>query len=213
METISIQPDSSDIFYTDKMLAQDNVVHGFFTRRGGVSEGIYNSLNCGQGSDDNTDAIEQNRQIIADQLGALHLISVYQIHSDQCVTVDEPWTVENRPQADAMVTDKSGIALGILTADCAPILFTGQKSDGSPVIGAAHAGWKGAIGGVLSSTIETMCDMGAELKTIKAAIGPCIGKRSYEVDEMFMNRFLQQDDQNEKFFTLSKNEGHFLFEI
>ncbi len=207
------QQDSKEISYHHESFAGACISHGFFTRRGGVSAGIYEGLNCGQGSDDNPDHIKQNRSIVAEHLGASSddLLSVHQIHSDQCIYVTERWEPDNRPQADAMVTDKAGFALGILTADCAPVLFYGEKSDGVPVIGAAHAGWKGALGGILESTLKAMKELGAQ--NIKASIGPCIDKRSYEVDESFFERFVQAHESYERFFGAAQKKEHYMFDL
>lgn len=188
------------------------VAHGFFTRAGGVSEGIYAGLNCGQGSNDKAAHVKENRARVAAHLGAGEILSLYQIHSDKCLPVESSWGDE-RPEGDAFVTDKPGIALGILTADCAPVLFAGTKSDGSPVIGAAHAGWKGSIGGVLQSTVKMMITCGAEIESIKAVIGPCIAKKSYEVDAGFFKTFLETDENFENFFGAGAREGYFQFDL
>lgn len=217
MDTALSQQDltSNKIFYRSDVLNDQQVEHGFFTRIGGVSGGVYQGLNCGVGSDDEAAHVEQNREIVAQHLGTQgdHLLSVYQVHGDRCMTAIRPWSLENRPEADAMVTEKQGIALGILTADCAPVLFTGTKYDGAPVIGAAHAGWQGALGGVLDSTIKAMETLGAEKKSIKAAIGPCISKKTYEVGEDFLRRFLEQDEFYEHFFGAASKENHYMFDL
>ncbi|MEM8791727.1 MAG: peptidoglycan editing factor PgeF, partial [Pseudomonadota bacterium] len=167
--------------------------HGFFTRQGGVSSGIYDSLNGGQGSHDNSEHVAENRRRIAQHLGTSDVISVHQIHSDTVVHVTG--ASSERPQADAMVTSKPGCALGILVADCAPVLFADSSAG---VIGAAHSGWKGAIGGVLETTITAMGALGAS--EIKAVIGPCISQRSYEVGPEFFDRFVDDDPDNTRFF-------------
>ncbi|MFZ2870015.1 peptidoglycan editing factor PgeF [Zavarzinia sp.] len=164
--------------------------HGFFGRKGGVSEGIYSSLNCGLGSDDARDAVMENRDRIAGAIGATALLSLYQVHSCDVVTVDSPWTPGEGAKADAMVTRQRGIALGILTADCAPILFADRAAG---VIGAAHAGWKGALGGIAEATVAAMVTLGAEPSRIAAVIGPCIGRASYEVGPEFEARFIELD--------------------
>ncbi|MCB1532541.1 MAG: peptidoglycan editing factor PgeF [Alphaproteobacteria bacterium] len=189
------------------------VSHGFFGRQGGVSEGIYESLNCGQGSGDDPAHVEENRARVAAKLGVgrARLLSLYQIHSDVCLRVTEGW--EERPEADAHVTDRPGLALSILTADCAPVLFYGEKDDGAPVIGAAHAGWRGAFGGVLESTVGAMKDLGAKPASIRAAIGPCIAKASYEVDDGFVQRFIETDEANEHFFGAAARAGHAMFDL
>lgn len=189
-----------------------HVRHGFFTREGGVSKGIYASLNCGYGSDDNTENVRENRARVAEKLSVERekLLTVYQIHSPTVVEVTEPWTPDTAPQADAMVTAAPGIALGILTADCAPVLFADKKAR---VIGAAHAGWKGAVTGVLEATVEAMVSLGAERGNIAAAIGPCISKESYEVGPEFHERFLSEADENARWFEPSEKAGHFMFDL
>jgi len=193
-------------------LISERVFHGFFSRKGGQSEGLYAALNCGAGSDDDPEAVIANKEIVRKAAGAEHLVTLYQVHSAECVVVDAPFegTV---PEADAMVTDKAGIALGVLTADCAPVLFYGEKADGSPVIGAAHAGWGGAFKGVLAATVEKMQGLGAELPSIRAAIGPCIAQSSYEVTYEFAERFVEQDDVHERFFKAAQKDGHLMFDL
>lgn len=176
--------------------------YGFFTRNGGISDGLYESLNCGYGSHEDVGNIVENRRRVASSIGCKNesLLSVYQVHGKDVETVQAIWDDRNRPHADAMVTDKAGIALGILTADCAPVLFYGKKGDGSPVIGAAHAGWQGALKGVLENTIKTMIEIGADIKSMNACVGPCISKASYEVSESFMTPFLDKNERSEIFF-------------
>lgn len=189
-----------------------SVSYGFFGRQGGVSDGIYGSLNCGEGSGDDLEAVHENRTRVAVALEVDWLLSLYQIHSATCLDVTAPWMHE-RPQADAMVTDVPGIALGILTADCAPVLFTGKKADGTPVIGAAHAGWKGALGGILESTVRMMSEKGAQMETIRACVGPCIGKASYEVGAEFLETFLNDNEENERFFGSAQRADHYMFDL
>lgn len=186
--------------------------HGFFGRVGGVSEGIYSSLNCGYGSGDALKHVHQNREIVAEKLGvsSADLCTVSQIHSPKAVIVQEPWQVQHAPVADALVTNQAGIALGILTADCMPILFADGKN---MVIAAAHAGWKGAFSGVIESTIAAMQQLGATPENITATIGPAISAQSYEVSADFRANFLGQAAENEIFFTPSPNEGHFMFDL
>lgn len=194
----------------------DAVAHGFFGRQGGVSEGIFSSLNCGVGSADRQDAVIENRSRVAATLGNTHdkLMTLHQIHSNICVVVDAPYdAIGNRPQADALVTDKAGLTLGILTADCAPVLFRGLTAEGRPIIGAAHAGWGGALKGVLENTIKTMLKQGLTLSTLKAVVGPCIGPQSYEVSSSFRDEFLRQTDQNAHYFAAAKNDGHYMFDL
>ncbi len=178
------------------------IAHGFFGRRGGVSTGLYDSLNIGAGSGDDARAIRTNRERLSNAIGARHLLSCFQIHSSKVVRVTKPWTT--RPQADGMVTDQPGIALCILTADCVPILFADASAG---VIGAAHAGWKGAIGGVAEATIEAMEALGAERSNITAAIGPAIQQASYEVGAEFRETFVNADQANAKFFTCDPSQS------
>ncbi|MEQ8269079.1 MAG: peptidoglycan editing factor PgeF [Parvibaculum sp.] len=189
-----------------------HVRHGFFTREGGVSKGIYAALNCGLGSNDDRGAVLKNRASVARALGVEpeNLVTVHQIHSPDVVEVTSPWTWEDAPQADAMVTTASGIVLGVLAADCAPVLFADKKAR---VIGAAHAGWKGALTGVMDTTIEAMEKLGATRGNIAAAIGPCISRDAYEVGPEFRARFLDADAENVKWFGASEKPGHFMFDL
>lgn len=191
-------------------------VHGFFGRQGGVSQGIFASLNCGPGSGDDPSSIAENRRRVAASLSidTQSLISLHQIHSAACVAVSKPWQSADRPQADALVTDMPGLGLSVLTADCAPILFAGAKPNGKPVIGAAHAGWKGALGGVLEATIQKMvAEYGARIETIRASIGPCIQKQSYEVSDAFAVPFFALDHSNKRFFSDANRAGHLMFDL
>lgn len=177
-----------------------NAPHGFFTRRGGVSEGIYASLNCGFGAKDDPEAaVTENRRRAADAIGGAPetLLSAYQIHSALAATVSEPWAPKQGPQADAMVADRPGLTLGVLTADCAPVLLEDAEAG---VIGAAHAGWRGALGGVLQATLAAMEDLGAKPRRIQAAVGPCIGPEAYEVGPEFVERFGAADPASARFF-------------
>lgn len=183
--------------------------HGFFGTQGGVSEDLYRSLNCGPGSNDNSDHVKENRARVATTFDCDNLLTCHQTHSNICVYVDLPF--QERPQADALVTDVPGLLIGALTADCAPILFCGEKIDGSLVVGAAHAGWRGAIGGIIESTINVMKEKGAAIETIKAAIGPCIGKQSYEVGEEFREEFINNDASYAQFF--KQKETKYLFDL
>jgi YfiH family protein len=190
--------------------ALGDVPHGFFGRRGGVSLGELASLNTGLGSGDDEAAISENRRRAADAImpGAA-LVGVYQVHGRDCAVVDAPWSDADRPHADALVTDRPGALLGILTADCVPILFADADAG---VVGAAHAGWKGALAGVSDATIAAMETRGASASRITAAIGPCIGAASYEVDMAFVDRFLADDDANDHFFRAGR-AGHAQFDI
>jgi YfiH family protein len=176
----------------------DAVPHGFLGRAGGMSKGALAGLNVGYGSADDREAIEENRRrAIAAVLPGAKLATVHQIHSATVVEVQEPWPQSERPHADAMVTDRPGLLLGILTADCAPVLFADAEA---AVIGAAHAGWRGALAGVTDATIAAMETLGGRRERIRAAIGPCIAQRSYEVDEDFQARFVADEEDNARFF-------------
>lgn len=185
--------------------------HGFFTREGGVSTGLYHSLNGGQGSQDDPPNVTENRARIAHTMGVApdHLMSVYQIHSPDCLTISVPWPAD-RPKADAMVTAKRGLALAILTADCGPILFADAEAQ---IIGAAHAGWKGAVTGVLENTVEAMCALGARRDSIVATIGPSISQAAYEVGPEFVERFNTVDAGNSQYFVPSERANHAMFDL
>jgi purine-nucleoside/S-methyl-5'-thioadenosine phosphorylase / adenosine deaminase len=182
--------------------------HGFLGRRGGASTGELAGLNVGYGSLDDRSAIEENRRrAIAAVLPDSDLATVHQVHSAEAIHVERPWPQDERPRADAMVTDRPGLLLGILTADCAPVLFADPDAG---VIGAAHAGWRGALAGVTDSTLAAMERAGARRERTRAAVGPCIGRASYEVDETFRAGFLEADDTNERFFaTGPSGKPHF----
>ncbi len=185
--------------------------HGFFTRRGGVSTGLYASLNCGPGSSDDPAAVQENRRRVAVSLHAPHgLASLYQVHGREVVAVGDDYDIAQRPKADGLVTRRRGIALGILSADCAPVLFADTEAG---VIGACHAGWRGALAGISDATIEAMIALGANRARIKAAIGPCIGQASYEVSNPFRNEFLAADTGNAAFFAAGKRNGHWQFDL
>jgi hypothetical protein len=190
----------------------DGIRHAFFTRTGGVSEGLFASLNCGFGSSDPEDHVIENRRRAAAtlDLGAERLVTCYQVHSPQVTVVEQPWRREDRPRADAMVTRTPGVALGILTADCAPVLFADPAAR---IIGAAHAGWRGAVGGVLEATVTAMTKLGATPQRIVAAVGPCIAQASYEVGPEFPAPFLAEDAANATFFVPAARAGHFLFDL
>ena len=184
--------------------------HGFLGRRGGLSRGLYAELNVGLGSDDDRAAVIENRSRAANAvMPRSTLCTLFQIHSADVVTVSEPFAGDERPYGDAMVTDRPGLLLGILTADCVPVLFADAQAG---VIGAAHAGWKGAISGVTDATIDAMEALGARRHRIVAAIGPCIARKSYEVSDEFVARFEAEDALNERFFTGGK-AGHAYFDI
>ena len=184
------------------------VAHGFLGRRGGVSAGELAGLNVGLGSGDDRALIAENRsRAIAAVMPGAQLATAFQIHSARVVRVKAPWPDDNRPHADALVTDRPGLLLGILTADCAPVLLADAEAG---VIGAAHAGWRGALGGVTDATIDAMEKFGARREKITAAVGPCIARASYEVDRGFLDRFLADEPGNERFFADGPNgKPHF----
>jgi YfiH family protein len=191
--------------------ALHGVAHGFLGRKGGVSTGDMASLNVGLGSTDDPALIAENRRRAVEAvLPGARLATLYQVHSPDCVAIVEPFEDRLRPHADALVTDRPGLALGILTADCAPVLFADREAG---VVGAAHAGWKGAVGGVTDSTIAAMETLGATRDRIVAAIGPCIARASYEVDIVFLARFAEDDPDNERFFTEGRREDHWQFDL
>lgn len=193
------------------LAALPGIAHGFFGREGGVSTGLYTSLNCGPGSRDDKASVAENRGRVAAALGAGRLTSLAQIHSPLVHVVGPDWDAAAHPEGDGMVTAQTGTALGILTADCAPVLFADPQAR---VIGAAHAGWKGAIGGVLEATMAAMQSLGAEASRITAAIGPCISQAHYEVGFDFRDRFLEQGGlRMRKFFVPSGKEGHYRFDL
>ena len=194
------------------LTALPGVGHAFFTRDGGVSEGVYATLNGGIGSNDAPDTVNENRRRMAELVGVqpARLLSLYQIHSPDAVVVSEPWHRDARPRADAMVTHKPGLALGISTADCGPVLFADPKAQ---VIGAAHAGWRGALTGVLEATIAAMEKLGAERTNIVAAMGPMIRRPNYEVGPEFVARFRETDKDNERYSIPAARSGHALFDL
>lgn len=173
--------------------------HGFFTRKGGASSGIFEGLNCGQGSSDLNEAVTINRARVAGAMGVApaDLVSLRQVHSTRVVSVTAAWSVGERPEADAAVTDRPGLALGILTADCAPVLL---RAGDAPVIGAAHAGWRGALDGVLERTVIAMEALGARRSAIRAAVGPTISQRAYEVGPEFFEQFAWEEAGFDRFF-------------
>jgi len=186
--------------------------HAFFTRDGGVSGGIYASLNGGIGSNDDPAHVAENRRRMAEQLGVApeHFLSVHQTHSPNVVVATGPWQGAARPLADAIVTRAEGLAIGATAADCGPILLVDPAAR---VIGAAHAGWKGALSGILESTIAAMEKLGAERTGIVAAIGPLIRQHSYEVGDEFVERFIEADAENALFFIAAARDGHAMFDL
>jgi YfiH family protein len=199
------------LILTARSLATPNISHGFFGRAGGVSKGIFASLNCGPGSGDERADVIANRDRVIEALSpSAQLLTLYQIHSGEAVTVTAPWNLGEGPKADAMATNVPGLALGILTADCAPVLFADTEAR---VIGAAHAGWKGALSGVTDSAIDAMEKLGARRDRIVAAIGPCISQENYEVGAEFRGRFISAASDNGRWFNASDKPEHFRFDL
>jgi polyphenol oxidase len=194
-------------------LRLDGLTHGFFTREGGHSSGPFASLNCGMGSGDDRQTVLRNRAAVAERLGVEpnSLLSAYQVHSAEAVVVTGPWPEEGeRPRVDALVTRTPGVALGVLTADCGPVLFADLQAR---VIGAAHAGWKGALTGVTARTLDVMEGEGAQRSRITAVIGPMISQAAYEVGPEFPARFTEADPANARYFAPSARPGHAMFDL
>ena len=181
-----------------------DVQHGFFTRKGGASSGIFRGLNCGTGSSDQSDIVRINRARVAEAMGVDALNAVHQYHSADVVTVTDPLG-EAKPKADALVTNVPGQALSILTADCQPVLFSDPKAK---VIGAAHAGWRGALAGVLEATIEAMVALGATRGDIRATVGPTISQKAYEVGPEMLDEFIAEDPENTRFFAQGQGDRY-----
>ncbi len=188
------------------------VRHAFFTRSGGVSQGVYASLNGGVGSDDRPAAVAENRARMAAALGVApdRLLTPYQIHSPDVAVVESPWTEQTRPRADALVTNTPGLAIGVSTADCGPLLFADSQAG---VIGAAHAGWRGALTGVIEATLDAMESLGADRTHVTVALGPTISQANYEVGPEFVERFLAANADNARFFTPSNRASHAMFDL
>ncbi len=186
--------------------------HGFFTREGGVSGGDYTSLNCGLGSEDDPAHVAENRAVVAAALkvDAASLATAYQIHSPDVVLVRSSEDAARRPRADALVTDRPGLAVGVLTADCTPVLFADAENR---VVGAAHAGWRGALGGVLEATVRQMESLGADRAALVAAIGPTISWAAYQVGPEFWDAFMEEDPDSEDFFRDDQVSGRFQFDL
>jgi hypothetical protein len=186
--------------------------HAFFSRDGGVSGGIYAGLNGGIGSNDDPAKVAENRRLMAEQMGVTtdHFLTLFQVHSPDAVVASGPWDTTSRPRADAIVTRTEGLAIGVTAADCGPILFVDPNAR---VIGAAHAGWKGALTGIVESTVDAMERLGADRAGIVAAIGPLIRQPSYEVGNEFVERFVDADAQNVLFFLPASREGHAMFDL
>lgn len=195
-----------------EVLKNAATTHGFFTRIGGASTGIYEGLNVGLGSDDERETVLENRRRIAESMGVTddRLMMVYQVHSADVAIADTPWTMDNRPKQDAMVCSTPDIAIGIMTADCGPVLFQDAENG---VIGAAHAGWKGATGGILENTISAMETIGAERENIVALLGPTISQKHYEVGPEFIENILGMNAKNETYFAPSTNANHAMFNL
>lgn len=186
--------------------------HAFFTREGGVSGGIYASLNGGVGSNDTPENVKENRARMAAALGVTpdNFVTPYQIHSADVAVADAPWAPDQRPRVDAVVTRKPRLAIGVSTADCGPLLFADQNAG---VVGAAHAGWRGAFTGVIEGTLDAMEKLGADRSRIIVALGPTISQPNYEVGPEFVERFLKADPDNARFFTESTRTGHAMFDL
>jgi YfiH family protein len=189
-----------------------HVSHGFFTREGGHSRGLFASLNCGMGSGDDKEIVRRNRAIVAEALSVAepHLITAYQVHSPDVIVVEGPWAGGERPRADGMATKTRGLAIGVLAADCGPVLFSDAQAG---VIGAAHAGWKGALAGVTGRTLDAMERLGAKRARTVAVVGPMISSAAYEVGPEFPERFLDDDRANKRFFAASARAGHTMFDL
>ncbi len=200
----------SDVVTVPAFSALAAVRHGFFTRNGGESQGLYTSNNCAYGANDERDVVTRNRAHCAARLGLSSLITAYQRHTADVVTVTAPWAPEAAPVADAMVTRTPGIGLGILTADCGPVLFADAEAG---VVGAAHAGWRGAFDGVLQNTVAAMIRLGAQPERIVAALGPCIAQTSYEVGPEFVANFTARDPAYARYFTDPKHNGRSYFDL
>lgn len=205
-----VTPDRA-MFCASTLESCDGIRHGFFTRQGGVSRGIYGSLNCGLGSRDDAENVRQNRALVAYTLGVPPecLLTLYQIHSATAVIVDRPWNGE-APEADALVTRTPGLAISALTADCAPILFCDPEAR---VIAAAHAGWRGALSGIVEATIATMEELCAKRERIVAVIGPTISQRAYEVGADYVDRFVAEEPASTAFFMTDESSGEPHFDL
>jgi YfiH family protein len=186
--------------------------HGFFTREGGYSLGLFASLNCGLGSGDDKPTVSRNREVVCGKLGvsSASLLTTWQHHSSDTIAITAPWDAVSPPRGDAIVTATPGIAVAVLTADCAPILFADPEAR---VIGAAHAGWKGALAGITDSAIAAMEELGARRSRTTAVIGPAISQAVYEVGPELYENFIDEDRDNAKFFALSRRPGHHMFDL
>jgi polyphenol oxidase len=194
----------------DCLAGRPGIAHGFFTRHGGVSQGLYAALNCGLGSGDDAAAVGENRCRVQRHLAARAILTTHQVHSANAVTVRQPWADSDRPRADAVVTATRGLALAVLSADCAPILLADAEAG---VIAAAHAGWRGALGGVIEAAIAAMEALGARRARMHAAVGPCIGQDAYEVGLEFQAQFAHTDPASARFFSLPQPGGRPHFDL
>lgn len=203
---------SSPIPITAAALSSPPICHGFFTREGGVSDGEFASLNCGFGSGDAPDKVAENRRRAACEVldAEARLVTAHQRHTALAIIVREPWAPAEAPVADGLVTDRACLALGVLAADCAPVLLADAQAH---VVGAAHAGWRGALDGIIEATLARMIELGASRARIAAVVGPCIGPGSYEVGSEFRARFLAADAANEDLFQPSRRAGHAMFDL
>ena len=203
--------DAEPAFLTAASLSDlPGIAHGFFTRRGGVSSGLYASLNVGYGSSDDPENVTENRRRAVAALNARSLNTVYQCHGVDVAVAENTWRPADSPKADAIVTTQPGLAIGILTADCGPVLLADPENR---VVGAAHAGWRGAVGGVIDAVVAAMEGLGARRASIRAAAGPMIAQASYEVGPEFPAPFVDQDPRNERFFRPSQRAGHHMFDL
>lgn len=195
-----------------KAPALDGVAHAFFTRQGGVSTGVYASLNGGVGSHDDPHAVAENRRRMAEALGVAptHFLVPFQIHSAEAIAVSAPWAADARPRCDGLVTATPGVGLGVTGADCGVLLFADSKAG---VIGACHSGWKGALTGIIEATVAAMTELGASRQNIRAALGPTIAQKSYEVGPEFLALFVTADEANRRFFAPSPRGGHAFFNL
>ncbi|HSR54859.1 MAG TPA: peptidoglycan editing factor PgeF [Alphaproteobacteria bacterium] len=200
------------VIHAPNLEDQKGVVHGFFTRRGGTSSGLYASLNAGPGSGDDRDRVAANRDRAAAALGLGpgRIVTAYQVHSADVAEVEAPWDMADAPRVDGLVTRVPGVGLGVLAADCAPVLMADAEAG---VVGAAHAGWRGALNGVIEATVAAMEGLGADRSRIGAAIGPCIGRESYEVGPEFPAPFIAASPANEVFFRAAPRPDHYLFDL
>ena len=205
-----VTPDRA-MFCASTLESCDGIRHGFFTRQGGVSKGVYGSLNCGLGSRDDAESVQQNRALVAETLGVPpdRLLTLYQVHSATAVIVETPWEGA-AAEADALVTRTPGLAIGALTADCAPVLFCDPEAH---VIAAAHAGWRGALSGIVEATIASMQELGASPERVVAVIGPSISQRAYEVGSDYVDRFMAEEPASSSFFMTDDSSGEPHFDL